>query len=180
MIIQGPMGLVADRASGTKEAEWIGVETAQAADIPKGALCAWDVAADNSAVAGILQNTWGLRVIVYPTAEAGDVADGKNRVAGVANKLIPGYAGFASGRSPICLLQIYGHRSDLMADTDGNSNIIVGGIIQPSGDAAGKFEGPQTETAVALPADVLKVCGFSFEAVAVNTTTTFNGFLKIR
>ena len=176
MIIQGPYAIQADRASGTREAVWIQCETAQSADITKGQLCAWDTV-DNTAVSGILQNTKGLRVVVCPTAEASDVADGKRRVAGFAHTTIPGFAGFASGRSATnLLLQVYGFRNDVVADTDGASDIVVGGSIGPSGDTPGAVEGSQ----ITVPTgnEVLKTVGMSFEAVAINNVVVINAWIR--
>ena len=179
MIIQGPMGIVADRATGTKEAMWVAVESGQAAAIAKGELCVWDFA-DYSATAGILQNTRGLRVLVCPTAEAGDNTSGVVRLAGFAHKDIAAFTAFATSRGPIALLQTYGFRSDLTANTDAASNILQGGAIVPSGDAAGAVEGPQDVTSPTV-AEVSKMCGFSFVVVAANTTVTasLEAFIKI-
>lgn len=160
----------------SKEAGFISVECGQTADITKGSLCAWDLT-DNAAVAGILANTFGLRVIVYPTAGAGDATDGVVRPAGFANTAIIGTAANTRGTVPY-LLQVWGHRNDVTANTDAASNILAGGLIVPSGDAAGAVEGPQDVTSPTV-AEISKIVGMSYEAVAINTTATINCFIKL-
>jgi hypothetical protein len=160
--------------SGTKEAIFVAVENGSTSAISAGYLCAYDTT-DNHAVAGILANTYGLRVVIYPTAEEGAATDGLCRQAGIAHTDIP--AGVAGARNGIYLMQVWGPRDDLKANTDANTNILKGGAIVPSGDAAGTLEGLSTETTWTV--DTLsKTVGFSFEVVAVNTTTDFTGFVK--
>lgn len=158
-----------------KEAIFFSVENGQTTTIAKGSLCAWDLT-DNSAVAGILANTRGVRVIVYPTAEAGDVADGLSRKAGFAHTDMEGTAANTRGTQSY-LIQVYGFRDDVLADTDANSNILAGGVIIPSGDAAGKVEGPQTEGTITVEG-LAKCVGISCQVVAINTTATIQAIVN--
>jgi|SRR3990172_86949 len=168
MNIQGPH----DVTSG-KEAIFALVENGQAAAIAKGLLTVW-AHDDNTAAAGILQNTRGMRVIVAPVNDA----DGTCRQAGVAHTAIDANAAFASTRGPSFLIQTYGFRDDLQSDTTATTNIILHGAIVPSTDTAGKLMGFATE-GTPLVQELTKVVGHSFEVVAINTSVTFQGFLRI-
>jgi hypothetical protein len=158
----------------SKDIVWASVESGQATSIAKGSLCAWDFT-DNAAVSGIEMNTRGLRVIIYPVADAGDAATGVVRVAGFAHTAFDAVA--ANTRGVPVLIQVYGFRDDITANTDAASNIIQGGLIVPSGDAAGAVEGPQDHTA-ATGNEVSRAVGISFEAVAINTTATIQAFVR--
>lgn len=158
-----------------KDAVFVNVEVGQTTSIAKGLLCAWDFT-DNSAVSGIEMNTRGKRVIVYPTAEAGDANSGTNRAAGFANVDMDGTA--ANTRGIPYVLQVFGFRDDAVATTDGNSDIIQGGVITPSGSTAGHIEGTQALTLTA--AEASKVVGSSFTTIAVSqTAATCQIFIRL-
>lgn len=164
-----------------KEAIFFSVENGAAEVTPgtppilKGQLCAWDIT-DNTAVSGITANTRGTRVILYPTAEAGDVADGLCRKAGFAHTDMAGTPANTRG-SQSYLIQVYGWRNDITANTDAGTNILAGGIIVPAGDAAGAVDGPTTE-GTPLVNEIVKTVGISMQAVAVNTTVVIEAIVN--
>ena len=173
MIIQGPMGIVADRASGTKEGIWIAVELGQSAAIAKGFVCSWDLTTDNTGVAGILQDTRGLRVVVCPASTT------LNVVAGVANKDIAANAAFASSRSPISLLQTYGFRTDIPVTTAaGDFDTVIGGVLTPSSVTAGRAMGCTT-AGVPTAGELNTKIGTAAKVVAVNTVDVIAGIINV-
>lgn len=159
----------------SKEKIFFSVTNGQTTAIAKGSFCVWDFT-DNSAVAGILTNTRGIRVIIGPVAECGDATSGVVRKAGFAHTEMEGTtANTRETRS--YLIQVYGYRDDITANTDGASNILQGGLIVPSGDAAGAVEGPQDVTSPTV-AELSKIVGFSYDAVAINTTVTIQAHIN--
>ena len=173
MIIQGPMGIVADRATGTKEAVWIAVENGSTAAISKSMLCCWqDLSLDNTSVSGILQNTKGLRVTIAPAGLA------LFTCAGFAQKDIA--LTTAGTRGAIALLQTYGWRDEVFVDTAGADNdTIIGGLLIPSTDTAGKVQGC-SNNAAPTGAEVANAVGSASSVVATNATSTVGAFIKIR
>lgn len=166
----------------SKEAIFFSVENAVTQvtpDVPtilKGQLTAWDVT-DYTGTAGILANTRGLRVIVYPAAEAGDAVDGLKRQAGFATTDMLGPVTANSRNSQMYLIQVYGFCNFVLADTDAASDIIAGGGLVPSGDAAGKVEGYQISTAPTVN-ELNKTVGMAFAVTAVNTTATIEAIVN--
>lgn len=179
MIVAGPHGVQIGSTGGVfavKDFIFAQVENGGTADIAENLLCAWDLTS-NIAVAGIMQDTWGLRVVVYPTAEANDVADGLNRKAGIVRSP-GGMLGVPAGtRGRAELIQIYG-AGIVKANTDGASNILAGGVIGPSGDEAGAVEGLQVE-ATLTDTMLSKAVGMSFEVVAINTTVNITAMIRL-
>jgi hypothetical protein len=158
-----------------KEAIFFSVENGQTTTIAKGSLCVWDLT-DNSAISGITANTRATRVIICPTAEAGDATAGLVRKAGFAHTAMDGTPANTRGTQSY-LIQVYGWRNDLVADTDAASNIIAGGLLVPSGDAAGAVEGPQDVTSPTV-AELSKIVGMAFDVTAINTTATIEGIVN--
>jgi hypothetical protein len=158
-----------------KEAIFFSAENGQTAAIPKGSFCVWDIT-DNSAVSGITANTRGTRVIICPTAEAGDATAGVVRKAGFAHTAMDGTPANTRGTQSY-LIQVYGWRNDVIVDTDAASNIIAGGLIVPSGDAAGAVEGPQDVTSPTV-AELSKIVGTAMDAVAINNVGTIEAIVN--
>lgn len=172
MIFQGPMGIVHDRTLATKEIAWIAVEVGQTTAIAKNSLCAWDFATDNSAVAGILQDTKGLRVIIAPAGLA------LFTCAGFAHTAMDGTA--ANSRGKIYLLQTYGWRPEVLVDTAAADNdTIVGGLLIPSTDTAGKVQGC-SNNAAPTATELANAVGTAASVVAVGATATAGAFVNIR
>lgn len=170
MILEGPIGVMPNAAAASKEKAFIFVESGQTAAIAAGLLCAWDTF-DNSAVAGILQNTYGLRIVVCPAGTA------LFHMAGFANKAIPAFTAAASARASTVTLQTKGHRSDLAVDTAAADNdTIIGGLLIPSTDTAGNVQGCSNNAAPS-GAEVAQSVGIALAVVAVASTATIDGIV---
>ena len=144
------------------------VENGQTTTIAKGALCAWDTT-DNSAVAGINQNTRGLRIIVNPAPNV------LFNQAGFADIAIPGTP--AGTRGAMFMVQLYGFRNDLEADAAAADNdTIVGGLIIPSVDTAGKVMGC-SNNAAPTGTEVAQAVGIALGIVGQGATGTIEGLV---
>jgi hypothetical protein len=158
-----------------KEAIFFSVENGQTTTIVKGSLCAWDMT--NPTVGGVSINTRGTRVVVYPTGESAIVVDGLRRQAGFAHTDMEGTAASTLGTQSY-LIQVYGWRNDLRANTTtGSSDIIAGGYIVPSTDAAGTVCGPLTSATPSLT-ETAKCVGTSCQVVATPIVQAFEGIVN--
>ncbi len=173
MFIEGPVSVVPNAAAATKEKAFICVENGSTSAIVINALVQWDTTA-NSAVAGIMQDTLGLRVEVA-SATAATVSGGS---AGFANKAFA--ATPAGTRGATGLLQVWGHKAVVLADTAAATDIMLRGPVIPSTDAAGKIMGVTTSGGALAPTalECTRIVGIGLAVVAASTTADTTIFVK--
>lgn len=152
MIVQGPHG------TGTKDKIFAHVESESTSAISRGAVVVWDLT-DNSATAGILENTRGLRINTTTTAKI------KN-VAGIMEEATVGTLANNRGRMYMC--QIYGHH-DAGLFTSSSSTAPVAIFTSAT-------EGRLDALGTTVGADVGACCGFTFEDTT--GTGTYELFVK--
>lgn len=140
------------------------VENGSTSAIAKGSTCVWDPT-DNTAVSGILADTFGLRVTIMPT---GYTASALYNKAGIAAAAIP--ATVAGTRGGIYPLMVYGPCNYALVDTTAAGDAVVGTIAVQSTDTAGKVSGPEN-TASVTAAEMAHSLGFFRDIVAAATNS---------